>query len=27
MPNLSHFAMWQDAKAFNTAVLEYLEMK
>lgn len=27
MPNLSHFAMWQDAKAFNNAVLEYLEMK
>jgi pimeloyl-ACP methyl ester carboxylesterase len=27
MPNLSHFAMWQDPKAFNAAVLEYLEMK
>jgi len=27
LPNLSHFAMWQDAKAFNTAVLDYLEMK
>ena len=27
MPNLSHFAMWQDPKAFNTAVLKYLDMK
>jgi pimeloyl-ACP methyl ester carboxylesterase len=27
MPNLSHFAMWQDPKAFNAAVLKYLEMK
>ena len=26
MPNLSHFAMWQDPKAFNTAVLKYLDM-
>jgi len=27
MPNLSHFAMWQDPEAFNAAVLKYLEMK
>lgn len=27
MPNLSHFAMWQDPKAFNATVLEFLEMK
>ncbi len=27
MPNLSHFAMWQDAEAFNAAVLKYLDMK
>ncbi len=27
LPNLSHFAMWQDAEAFNTAVLKYLDMK
>ena len=27
MPNLSHFAMWQDPKAFNAAVLKYLDMK
>ena len=27
MPNLSHFAMWQDADAFNAAVLKYLDMK
>jgi pimeloyl-ACP methyl ester carboxylesterase len=27
MPNLSHFAMWQDPKAFNGAVLKYLDMK
>jgi pimeloyl-ACP methyl ester carboxylesterase len=27
MPNLSHFAMWQDAQAFNAAVLKYLDMK
>ena len=27
LPNLSHFAMWQDPKAFNAAVLKYLEMK
>lgn len=27
MPDLSHFAMWQDPKAFNEAVLKYLEMK
>jgi pimeloyl-ACP methyl ester carboxylesterase len=27
LPNLSHFAMWQDPKAFNTAVLKYLDMK
>jgi pimeloyl-ACP methyl ester carboxylesterase len=25
MPNLSHFAMWQDPKAFNAAVLKYLD--
>jgi pimeloyl-ACP methyl ester carboxylesterase len=27
LPNLSHFAMWQDAEAFNATVLKYLEMK
>jgi pimeloyl-ACP methyl ester carboxylesterase len=27
LPNLSHFAMWQDAEAFNAAVLKYLDMK
>jgi len=27
LPNLSHFAMWQDPEAFNTAVLKYLDMK
>lgn len=27
LPNLSHFAMWQDPKAFNQAVLKYLETK
>ena len=27
MPNLSHFAMWQDPEAFNAAVLKYLDMK
>ena len=27
MPNLSHFAMWQDPAAFNAAVLKYLDMK
>ncbi len=27
MPNLSHFAMWQDVEAFNAAVLKYLDMK
>jgi pimeloyl-ACP methyl ester carboxylesterase len=27
LPNLSHFAMWQDPKAFNAAVLKYLDMK
>ncbi|MGD8292669.1 MAG: alpha/beta hydrolase [Desulfobacterales bacterium] len=27
MPNLSHFAMWQDPKAFNAAVLKYLGTK
>ena len=27
MPNLSHFAMWQDPKAFNAEVLKYLDMK
>jgi len=27
MPNLSHFAMWQDPAAFNSAVLNFLEMK
>jgi pimeloyl-ACP methyl ester carboxylesterase len=27
LPNLSHFAMWQNPEAFNTAVLKYLEMK
>ncbi len=27
MPNLSHFAMWQDPEAFNAAVLKYLNMK
>ncbi len=27
LPNLSHFAMWQDPQAFNTAVLKYLDMK
>jgi pimeloyl-ACP methyl ester carboxylesterase len=27
LPNLSHFAMWQDPEAFNTAVLKYLGMK
>jgi pimeloyl-ACP methyl ester carboxylesterase len=27
MPNLSHFAMWQDPAAFNASVLKYLEMK
>ena len=27
LPKLSHFAMWQDPKAFNTAVLKYLDMK
>lgn len=25
MPNLSHFAMWQDPEAFNKAVLDYLD--
>ena len=27
LPNLSHFAMWQDAEAFNATVLKYLNMK
>jgi pimeloyl-ACP methyl ester carboxylesterase len=27
LPKLSHFAMWQDPKAFNTAVLNYLKRK
>jgi pimeloyl-ACP methyl ester carboxylesterase len=27
LPNLSHFAMWQDAETFNAAVLKYLNMK
>jgi pimeloyl-ACP methyl ester carboxylesterase len=27
LPNLSHFAMWQDPKTFNQAVLKYLETK
>ena len=27
LPDLSHFAMWQDPKAFNAAVLKYLDMK
>ena len=27
LPNLSHFAMWQDPEAFNAAVLKYLGMK
>ena len=27
MPNLSHFAMWQDPAAFNSAVLNFLDMK
>jgi pimeloyl-ACP methyl ester carboxylesterase len=27
LPDLSHFAMWQDPKVFNAAVLKYLEMK
>lgn len=27
LPNLSHFAMWQDPEAFNAAVLKYLDMK
>ncbi len=27
LPNLSHFAMWQDAEAFNAAVLKYLDTK
>jgi len=27
LPNLSHFAMWQDVEAFNAAVLKYLDMK
>jgi len=26
LPNLSHFAMWQDPQAFNTAVLKYLAL-
>jgi pimeloyl-ACP methyl ester carboxylesterase len=26
MPNLSHFAMWQDAATFNAEVLKYLDM-
>ena len=27
LPDLSHFAMWQDPKVFNAAVLKYLDMK
>ena len=27
LPNLSHFAMWQDPEAFNAAVLKFLVMK
>jgi pimeloyl-ACP methyl ester carboxylesterase len=27
LPNLSHFAMWQDPEAFNAAVLKFLEKK
>ena len=27
LPNLSHFAMWQDTDAFNAAVLKYLDAK
>jgi pimeloyl-ACP methyl ester carboxylesterase len=27
LPNLSHFAIWQDPKAFNATVLKYLDMK
>lgn len=27
MPNLSHWALWQDAEAFNAEVLKYLEVK
>ena len=27
LPNLGHFAMWQDPKTFNAAVLKYLDMK
>ncbi len=27
LPNLSHFAMWQDAETFNVTVLKYLDMK
>jgi pimeloyl-ACP methyl ester carboxylesterase len=27
LPNLSHFAMWQDPEAFNAAALKYLDMK
>jgi pimeloyl-ACP methyl ester carboxylesterase len=27
LPNLSHFAMWQDPEGFNAAVLKYLDMK
>jgi len=27
MPNLSHFAMWQNPAAFNAAVLKFLDMK
>jgi pimeloyl-ACP methyl ester carboxylesterase len=25
LPEVSHFAMWQDPEAFNRAVLEFLE--
>lgn len=27
LPNISHFAMWQDPETFNASVLKYLDMK